>query len=352
MYIVNYIVNYLTRIYFEMAHFRRIVNEMNRIEESEFSEYPESQSQSLLTPQYYNRTSTPSSSQVPSPRFQFHAQFATSFIRTPIRQQRPVTPSFFEQYGNQSQGLQPRISPQIQPRQPPFVQENQGSQRSRNKWSAQQTNVLVNAWKWKDAFVQLESHKNPKVWKAILFKVNEAGEKRTVDQIKKRINYLKDKYKEAKAKNLKSGGARNTTMYYDKFDEVLGTRSLVQLGEVREAGNCEEPGNLEDEQAVSDEKERDGSNEQMPEPAAVENAQPRRKKKKKPTKLTATTQLVGCMQQMQQKQDETVCKILQGMEKIKESSRRHTSEVLLQVAEMFLKDKRKRQSREDSSESD
>ncbi len=48
------------------------------------------------------------------------------------------------------------------------------------------------------------------------------------------------------------------------------------------------------------------------------------------------------MQQMQQKQDETVGKILQGMERIKDSSRKHTSEVLLQVAEMFLKGKRKK----------
>ena len=319
---------------------------MNRIEESEFSEETQDPDGPGIE-SYHYRTSTPYNLPLPPPQFQFE----TPFMRTPIRQQRPVTPSFFEQYDSQSQ--QARTIREYQPRQPTFVQENRGSQsRTRNTWSVQQTDVLVNAWK--DAFVQLESHKNPKVWKSILLKVNEAGEKRTVDQIKKRINYLKDKYKDAKAKNLKSGGARNNPMYYDKFDEVLGTRSLVQLGEVREAGNLEragnseEAGNLEGDPAIN--HESGNSDDQMPVPAAVGIAQPRRKKKKKPTKLTATTQLVECMQQMQQKQDETVGKILQGMERIEESSRKHTAEVLLQVAEMFLKGKRKR--RDDSSESD
>ena len=50
---------------------------------------------------------------------------------------------------------------------------------------------------------------------------------KTLDQAKKKLRDLKEKSK-------RSGEARNLPNYFDVFDEVLGTRSLVQLGEVRE----------------------------------------------------------------------------------------------------------------------
>eukprot|EP00794_Sanderia_malayensis_P016515 gene16515-18166_t len=70
--------------------------------------------------------------------------------------------------------------------------------------------------------------------------VNKVGKQRSLDQRKKKLNSLKDKYKDAKAKNLRSGEERNMPKYYASFDEVLGTKSLVQLGEVGEAGNIVE----------------------------------------------------------------------------------------------------------------
>ena len=57
---------------------------------------------------------------------------------------------------------------------------------------------------------------------------------KTLDQAKKKLRNLKDRYKEATEKSKRSGEAHNLPNYFDVFDEVLGTRSLVQLGEVRE----------------------------------------------------------------------------------------------------------------------
>ncbi len=85
--------------------------------------------------------------------------------------------------------------------------------------------------------MDLESHKNPEAWRRILNAVNQKGNgKKTLEQAKKKLRNLKDRYKDAKDKNKKSGSARNLPKYYDIFDEVLGTRSVVQLEEVRGSG--------------------------------------------------------------------------------------------------------------------
>ncbi len=115
-------------------------------------------------------------------------------------------PSFFEQYGqmsSQQSSLQMQLTPTDAS---PFsaasstVPPAAASQRGRSLWTTGQTDVLVNSWR--DAFVELESNKNSRAWKRILEKVNKAGGKRTLEQIKKRLSYLKDRHKEAKAKEV------------------------------------------------------------------------------------------------------------------------------------------------------
>eukprot|EP00794_Sanderia_malayensis_P002667 gene2667-3084_t len=108
--------------------------------------------------------------------------------------------SFLEQYRGISSSQQG--TSRSTPRETPStsgtiftVSSAAASQKGRRAWTTAQTDVLVNAWR--EAFVELESHKNPRAWKQILIKVNEAGEKRTLEQVKKRVSYLKDKYKDA-----------------------------------------------------------------------------------------------------------------------------------------------------------
>eukprot|EP00794_Sanderia_malayensis_P015585 gene15585-17158_t len=153
-----------------------------------------------------------------------------------------------------------------------------------------QTDVLVNAWR--EAFVELESHKNPRAWKQILIKVNEAGGKRTLEQVKKRLSYLKDKYKEGKAKNKRNGEARNTPQYYDVFDEVLGGRRIVQLGEVRETGTVDVVvgQDMIPDVENSNEQDVDGQERNAQEDdVAVANPQPQGKKRKRHQILHSNT---------------------------------------------------------------
>ena len=44
---------------------------------------------------------------------------------------------------------------------------------------------------------------------------------------------LKDRYKDAKSKNKRSGEAQNLPKYFDIFDDVLGTRSVVKMRETQ-----------------------------------------------------------------------------------------------------------------------
>ena len=75
-------------------------------------------------------------------------------------------------------------------------------EKGRNKWTKEETDALVNAWR--DAFVELESHKNPVAWKCIQESVNAKGGGKTLNQIKKKLSNLKDRYKEAKERNKRS----------------------------------------------------------------------------------------------------------------------------------------------------
>eukprot|EP00794_Sanderia_malayensis_P002005 gene2005-2280_t len=97
---------------------------------------------------------------------------------------------------------------------------------------------------------------------------------KTMGQAKKKLRYLKDRYKEAAVKNKRSGGARNVPMYYDIFDEVYGTRSLVTMNEVRETE--ENPRAKVDAERAINEKRKDLNKEDEED----EEAQPKRTKKK------------------------------------------------------------------------
>ena len=223
------------------------------------------------------------------------------------------------------------------------------TEKGRNKWTKEETDALVNAWR--DAFVELESHTNPVAWKCIQESVNAKGGGKTLDQIKKKLSNLKDRYKEAKEKNKRSGESRDTPKYYDVFDDVLGTRSAVKLGEVRESQETQRCD--AEENPPDDEAERDRNSDVA---SVKEISQPKRNKKKRASKTAAAGQLVAFLSEMQKQQQETMNNFMVGMQKIEESSRKHTANLLLGFAKIFAESNsskgRKRNRQSDSEDSD
>ena len=328
-----------------MAGFRRLVNQNFAASEesvsqnrefyedsqdpSQFSERTQNDSPSLFT-QHYPRTSTPVAQFQLPPRFPIPLglhDFQTPLTAPSAR--HIFQPSFFEnQYEPETR--RPSTTLNEGSRIGSATSSLQSSQKMRNQWTKEQTDAMVNAWR--ESFVELESHKNPAAWRRIQEAVNKKGEEKTLEQVKKKLSNLKDRYKEAKEKNKRSGAARNMPKYYDVFDDVLGTRSVVQLGEVRETtpftatlGTPETNRNEDNEGNETGEK------------TTMTKAQPKRTKKKKASKSAATSQLVDCLDQLQQQQQNTMDRFLEGMKEIEENSRKHTADLLLGMAKIFAK---------------
>eukprot|EP00112_Aurelia_sp_Birch-Aquarium-sp1_P021699 Seg5905.1 transcript_id=Seg5905.1/GoldUCD/mRNA.D3Y31 product="hypothetical protein" protein_id=Seg5905.1/GoldUCD/D3Y31 len=190
--------------------------------------------------------------------------------------------------------------------------------------------------------------------------------KKTLDQAKKKLRNLKDRYKEAKEKSKRSGEARNLPNYFDVVDEVLGTRSLVQLGEVRETNFLSQEANQgsqisNDNNAEPVQTGNEAS--ETPQAAGQEKAsqdagppQPKRTKKKKASKTAASSELIEYLGDMRKQQEQTMNQFLEGLQRIEESSRKHTADTLLSTANIFANrgrgKKRQRQEDNDSSQSE
>eukprot|EP00794_Sanderia_malayensis_P005760 gene5760-6463_t len=214
-----------------------------------------------------------------------------------------------------------------------------GNTKAKKRWTQEETDALVLAWR--DSFVQLKSHKNPAAWRKIVEAVNEVGSGKTKDQAKKKLRNLKDRYKEAQDKINRRGSVRNLPKYYNIFDEVLGTRSVVQLPEVRESGKgvAVVPVNDEEQQ---DEVRNEGNLEEI-EPEL------KRTKKKKTSKSAASKQLVDFLGEIQKQQQKSMKQFLDGMKEMEERSKRHTTGTLRDVVKMFIAGKNKRRRRDPSS---
>ena len=104
---------------------------------------------------------------------------------------------------------------------------------SRTTWSTVEQEVLVHAWK--DNYKELESVHNSVAWAKILSAVLTVGEK-SLKQCKDKIKNLKERYKEAKDKNKKSGESLHTCAFFNLFDEILGTRDVIEMPLVKEVG--------------------------------------------------------------------------------------------------------------------
>ena len=66
--------------------------------------------------------------------------------------------------------------------------------------------------------------------------MNEKGPEKTLKQLKDKIWNLKDAYKAARHKNKETGASPTYSPYFENFDEVLGTRDVINTSFAREVG--------------------------------------------------------------------------------------------------------------------
>ena len=109
------------------------------------------------------------------------------------------------------------------------------------KWTSEEQTFLVDLWAEKHE--QLESKDARKVWQEICEEMElNFGTKKTVEKCQRKIKYLIDKYKDTKSSNRsQTGGHIRKSVLYDKIDRVLGTRDVVTLKHVVEAGSRTAP---------------------------------------------------------------------------------------------------------------
>ena len=98
--------------------------------------------------------------------------------------------------------------------------------------------MLVNLWK--ENFRLMESANGQRAWAKIKLSVDTAGPAKSIRQCKDKIRNLKDTYIQTKGNNKKSGSAPQTSVYFDNFDQVLGTRDGISSKNITQAGFEEE----------------------------------------------------------------------------------------------------------------
>lgn len=233
-----------------------------------------------------------------------------------------------------------------------------------NKWSEAQTSVLVN--EWKERIDELESARTTETWHKIVRAVCDVGTPRTAKQCKDKIRNLKSAYKAAKTNNNKTGRPRQTSPYYDSFDEVLGTRAVVTMPGVLQSGKPSEEssssGQMKDSNE-SDEESDDGllpgesdsesspsSAERRPKRKIKKTKEEQKKKAKKGRVTTAsamvdfTEKLVGMqnsqmemMEKAQKRAEDLLVKLEADQRKLDEEGRRRDQEFFLRMMEIMKK---------------
>ena len=92
--------------------------------------------------------------------------------------------------------------------------------------------------------------------------MNKAGAKKSVKQCRDKLRNLKMQYTKAKQHHKGTGNCPMYSPHYDELDEVLGTRAVITMPGVLQAGTpaseCSTPGpQLDDRQHVSESEKED-----------------------------------------------------------------------------------------------
>ena len=244
------------------------------------------------------------------------------------------------------------------------VVNSQNGAKTSTKWGEAQTSVLVN--EWKERIDDVESARATETWHRIVQEVNKVGTQKTTKQCKDKIRNLKKSYKEAKANNNKTGRLRQTSPYYDSFDEVLGTRAVVTMPGVIQCGQAESDdmsqdlsGTIESESDEESDSEMNGSEGSESSPNAAVEKQPKRKKRgeadqnknAKKGRITTASAMIDLTEKLvdmqnaqfkmletaQKRTEDLLIKLEADQRKLDEESRRRDQEFFLRMAELLKK---------------
>ena len=118
-------------------------------------------------------------------------------------------------------------------------QQQPGSSKiKRERWSEVQAQTLVS--NWKNYFSLVESHKANSAWNKIQAEVNKVGPFKSLKQCKDKLRNLKDAYKVACDNNKQSGAQPKFPAFYDIFDEIYGTRDVINMPNLLDSGKRNE----------------------------------------------------------------------------------------------------------------
>ena len=125
------------------------------------------------------------------------------------------------------------------------TKERQGERgNKRESWTKEQSTVLVNIWK--DLFQEIETFKQPSAWLKMKQEIDKKGLSKSVTQIKSKLRNMKNAYKKAKDNNSQTGTSAIYPPFYNDFEEMLGSRDVINLKYVKEVGTCLSPDKADD----------------------------------------------------------------------------------------------------------
>ena len=115
------------------------------------------------------------------------------------------------------------------------AKERLGERRNkRESWIKEQSAILVNMWKY--LFQEIETFKQPSAWLKMRKEIDKKRISKSVTQIKNKLRNMKDGYKKAKDNNSQTGTSSMYPPFYNDFEEMLGSRDVINLKYVKEVG--------------------------------------------------------------------------------------------------------------------
>ena len=100
---------------------------------------------------------------------------------------------------------------------------------------------------WKDLFQEIETFKQPIAWLKMKQEIDKKGLSKSVTQIKSKLLNMKDTYKKAKDNNSQTGTSPIYPPFYNDFEEMWGSRDVINLKYVKEVGTGLSPDKTDDE---------------------------------------------------------------------------------------------------------
>ncbi|XP_071490667.1 uncharacterized protein [Diadema antillarum] len=213
----------------------------------------------------------------------------------------------------------------------------------RANWDDNEVIFFLNLWSDVEVQKQLDGTvRNKKVFRDIAARMEEAGYRRSSDQLRDKLKKLKKEYKDAKKNNEKSGAGRQTCPFFDLLDDVLGHRPsidpevLVDTADIQgeesddendKSGAASDTGTTESEKETPPSQAGESSAESVPGPSssdgltATPNSTVRRKKRREPDS-SREDQVEKLVKQLVDHQDRSRREYMEWQERREEAEER------------------------------